>query len=91
MAGRAATPQGRKLGNINNMPNRKYLLSINFSVPFARWSHFYVSIDWTTTLSSFNAKLNVEHVEPRVWCSCFPNNHVEIVVDKTLECSAVRQ
>jgi hypothetical protein len=47
MAGRAATPQGRKLGNINNMPNRKYLPSINFSVPFARWSHFYVSIDWT--------------------------------------------
>ncbi|KAH0819259.1 hypothetical protein GEV33_003532 [Tenebrio molitor] len=25
MAGRAATPQGRKLGNINNMPNRRYL------------------------------------------------------------------
>jgi hypothetical protein len=24
MAGRAATPQGRKLNNINNMPNRKY-------------------------------------------------------------------
>jgi hypothetical protein len=47
MAGRATTPQGRKLGNINNMPNRKYLPSINFSVPFARWSHFYVSIDWT--------------------------------------------
>jgi hypothetical protein len=50
MAGRAATPQGRKLGNINNMPNRKYLPSINFSVPFARWSHFYVSIDWTIKL-----------------------------------------
>jgi hypothetical protein len=48
MAGRAATPQGRKLGNINNMPNKRYLPSINFSVPFARWSHFYVSIDWTT-------------------------------------------
>jgi hypothetical protein len=48
MAGRMATPQGPKLGNINNMPNRKYLPSINFSVPFARWSHFYVSIDWTT-------------------------------------------
>jgi hypothetical protein len=47
MAGRATTPQGRKLGNINNMPNRRYLPSINFSVPFARWSHFYVSIDWT--------------------------------------------
>jgi hypothetical protein len=25
------------------MPNRKYLPSINFSVPFARWSDFYVS------------------------------------------------
>jgi hypothetical protein len=37
MAGRTATPQGRKLGNINNMPNRKYLPSINFPVPFARW------------------------------------------------------
>jgi hypothetical protein len=47
MAGRAATPQGRKLGNINNMPNRRYLPSINFFVLFARWSHFYVSIDWT--------------------------------------------
>jgi hypothetical protein len=47
MAGRATTPQGCKLGNINNMPNRRYLPSINFSVPFARWSHFYVSIDWT--------------------------------------------
>jgi hypothetical protein len=47
MAGRAPTPQGRKLGNINNMPNRRYLSSINFSGPFARWSHFYVSIDWT--------------------------------------------
>jgi hypothetical protein len=47
MAGRAATPQGRKLGNINSMSNRKYLPSINFSVPFARWNHFYVSIDWT--------------------------------------------
>jgi hypothetical protein len=47
MAGRATTPQGRKLGYINNMPNRRYLPSINFSVPFARWSHFYVSIDWT--------------------------------------------
>jgi hypothetical protein len=47
MAGRAANPQGRKLRNINNMPNRKYLPSINFSVPFARWSHFCVSIDWT--------------------------------------------
>jgi hypothetical protein len=47
MAGRATTPQGRKLGNINNMPNIRYLPSINFSVPFARWSHFYVSIDWT--------------------------------------------
>jgi hypothetical protein len=49
MAGRAATPQGRKLGNINNMPNRGYLPSINFSVPFARWSHFYVSLDWTSS------------------------------------------
>jgi hypothetical protein len=49
MAGRAATPKGRKLGNINNMPNRRYLPSINFSVLFARWSHFYVSIDWTIT------------------------------------------
>jgi hypothetical protein len=29
------------------MPNRRYLPSINFSVSFARWSHFYVSIDWT--------------------------------------------
>jgi hypothetical protein len=47
MAGRATTPQGRKLGNINNMPNRRYLPSINNSVPFARWSHFDVSIDWT--------------------------------------------
>jgi hypothetical protein len=47
MAGRAATPQGRKLGSINKMRNRKYLPIINFSVPFARWSHFYVSIDWT--------------------------------------------
>jgi hypothetical protein len=47
MAGRATTPQSRKLGNSNNMPNRRYLPSINFSVPFARWSHFYVSIDWT--------------------------------------------
>jgi hypothetical protein len=46
MTGRAATPQGRKLGNINNMPNRKYLPSINFFLPFARWSHFYVSIDY---------------------------------------------
>jgi hypothetical protein len=40
MAGRATTSQGRKLGNINNMPNRRYLPSINFSVPLARWSHF---------------------------------------------------
>jgi hypothetical protein len=48
MAGRATTPQGRKLGNINNMPNRRYLPSINFSVPFAKWSHFYVSIDWNS-------------------------------------------
>jgi hypothetical protein len=47
MAGRAAPPQGRKLSNINNMPNRRYLPNINFSVPFARWSHFYVCIDWT--------------------------------------------
>jgi hypothetical protein len=45
MVGRVTTPQGRKLNNINNMLNRKYLPSINFSVPFARWSHFYVSID----------------------------------------------
>jgi hypothetical protein len=45
--GASGNPQGRKLGNINNNPNRKYLPSINFSVPFARWSHFYVSIDWT--------------------------------------------
>jgi hypothetical protein len=51
MAGRATTPQGRKLGNINNMPNRRYLPSINFSVPFARWSHFYVSIDWTILIT----------------------------------------
>jgi hypothetical protein len=35
MAGRTATPQGRKLDNINNMPNRRYLPSVNFSVPFA--------------------------------------------------------
>jgi hypothetical protein len=56
MAGRAATPQGRKLGNINNMPNRKYLPSINFSVPFARWSHFYVSIDWTIMGVEINFK-----------------------------------
>jgi hypothetical protein len=34
MAGRAATPQGRKLNNIYNMPDRRYLPSINFSVPF---------------------------------------------------------
>jgi hypothetical protein len=52
MVGRAATPQGRKLGNINNMPNRKYLPCINFSVPFARWSHFYVSIDWNIVLKN---------------------------------------
>jgi hypothetical protein len=52
MAGRAATPQGRKLGNINNMPNRKYLPSINFSVPFARWSHFYVSMVTQTVLKN---------------------------------------
>jgi hypothetical protein len=52
MAGRAATPQGRKLGNINNMPDRRYLPSINFSAPFARWSHFYVSIDWTISPSA---------------------------------------
>jgi hypothetical protein len=60
MAGRAATPQGRKLGNINNMPNRKYLPTINFSVPFARWSHFYVSIDWTTSryLTTFRVGIN---------------------------------
>jgi hypothetical protein len=57
MAGRAATPQGRKLGNINNMPNRRYLPSINFSVPFARWSHFYVSIDWTT----YEKKTKLKH------------------------------
>jgi hypothetical protein len=36
MAGRAATPQGRTLNNINNMPDRRYLPSINFSVTFAR-------------------------------------------------------
>jgi hypothetical protein len=30
MAGRAATPQGRTLSNINNMPNRRYLPSIKF-------------------------------------------------------------
>ncbi|KAH0819250.1 hypothetical protein GEV33_003541 [Tenebrio molitor] len=34
--GGAATPQGRKLNNINNMPDRRYLPSLNFSVPFAR-------------------------------------------------------
>jgi hypothetical protein len=57
MAGRAASPQGRKLGNINNIPNRKYLPSINFSVPVARWSHFYVSIDWTiNALITFKLK-----------------------------------
>jgi hypothetical protein len=56
MAGRAATPQGSKLGNINNMPNRKCLPSINFSVPFARWSHFYVSIDWTINEYSVNCR-----------------------------------
>jgi hypothetical protein len=49
MAGRATTPEGRKLGNINNMPNGRYLPSINFSVPFA-----IVSIDWTCIVYKFD-------------------------------------
>jgi hypothetical protein len=63
MAGRAATPQGRKLGNINNMPNRRYLPSINFSVPYARWSHFYVSIDWTKDQETRH-KINLKSTKP---------------------------
>jgi hypothetical protein len=38
MTGRAATPQGHKLNNINNMPNRRYLPSINLKK---------LPIDWT--------------------------------------------
>jgi hypothetical protein len=34
--GERQPPQGRKLNNINNMPDRRYLPSINFAVPFAR-------------------------------------------------------
>jgi hypothetical protein len=60
MAGRATPPQGRKLGNINTMPNRRYLPSINFSVPFARWSHFYDSIDWTNETFSCNFGLMMQ-------------------------------
>jgi hypothetical protein len=70
MAGRAATPQGRKLGNINNMPNRKYLPSINFSVPFARWSHFYVSIDW----------INYSYAPE----SCLENDNYKLYFDRTV-------
>jgi hypothetical protein len=44
MAERAATPQGRKLGNINNMPNRKYLPSINFSVYLLQGGAIFMSL-----------------------------------------------
>jgi hypothetical protein len=63
MTGRAATPQGRKLGNINNMPNRKYLPSINFFVPFARWNHFYVSIDWTIVFWYLKIKSEIQVIK----------------------------
>jgi hypothetical protein len=43
MAGRAATPQGRKLNNINNMPDRRYLPSI------CTFCKVKLPIDWTTT------------------------------------------
>jgi hypothetical protein len=46
VAGRAATPQGRKLNNINNMPDRRYLPSINFSVSFAKVK-LPIDFDWT--------------------------------------------
>jgi hypothetical protein len=42
--GEQQPPKVANIGNINNMPNRRYLPSINFSVPFARWSDFYVSM-----------------------------------------------
>jgi hypothetical protein len=50
MAGRAATPQGRKLNNINNMPDRKYLPSINFlyllqsKTPFIFYFKSFISL-----------------------------------------------
>jgi hypothetical protein len=43
------------------MPNRKYLPSINFSVPFARWSHFYVSIDWPNYTLAYIRKPNPDY------------------------------
>jgi hypothetical protein len=63
MTGRAATPQGRNLGNINNMPNKKYLPSINFFVPFATWSHFYVSIDWTIVFWYLKIKSGIQVIK----------------------------
>jgi hypothetical protein len=44
MVGRAATPQGRKLNNINNMPDRRYLPSIDFFVPFARLNSLLIGL-----------------------------------------------
>jgi hypothetical protein len=44
MARRAATPQGRKLNNMNNMLDRRYLPSINFSVPFARYPIVWIKM-----------------------------------------------
>jgi hypothetical protein len=67
MAGRAVTPQGR---NINNMPNRRYLPSINFSVPFARWSHFYVSIDWTKRLIRIGVHFIKYDIQGRIFQMC---------------------
>jgi hypothetical protein len=40
MAGRAATPQGRKLNNIINMPDSKYKL-------FCTFCKVKLPIDWT--------------------------------------------
>jgi hypothetical protein len=45
MAGRTAIPQGRKLNNINNIPDRRYLPSINFSVPFARLNSLLIGLN----------------------------------------------
>jgi hypothetical protein len=86
MTTRAATPQGRKLSNINNMPNRRYLPSINFSVPFARWSHFYVSIDWTTgEVNVFGTNLsgNCSRYNICAWATLPPSYTTSISVNST--------
>jgi hypothetical protein len=47
MAGRAALPKVANSAILIICLIEDTCQVLNFSVPFARWSHFYVSIDWT--------------------------------------------